>query len=207
MLSSGTSHVVAMVIWKFGLVAPKYANSGLFHEEDLCLYFEVMLEAIKGKLSILGIALRRSPAATIVFSFLVIWFFDALLAFGDPIPWQIALVFFFARGFINIGLENHVARQFVKLFGFSTLSLSYGLVFSKRRLIIIFFKLFFDMVLCRRCHHLMRPSVDCCIRRIIVSLLVASLCLLVLPSSLLQMAFWSSIGVSSLCLLSSFIRT
>ncbi|XP_074578549.1 dicarboxylate transporter 1, chloroplastic-like [Curcuma longa] len=58
-------------------------------------------------------------------------FTAAFSAFGDPIPWLIALAFFFARGFIKTGLGNRVAYQFVSLFGSSTLGLGYSLVFSE----------------------------------------------------------------------------
>lgn len=58
-------------------------------------------------------------------------FAAAFSAFGDPIPWLIALAFFFARGFIKTGLGNRIAYQFVKLFGSSSLGLGYSLVVSE----------------------------------------------------------------------------
>ncbi|GAB4856041.1 dityrosine synthesis enzyme [Ancistrocladus abbreviatus] len=58
-------------------------------------------------------------------------FSAAFSAFGDPIPWLIALAFFFARGFIKTGLGNRIAYQFVKLFGSSSLGLGYSLVLSE----------------------------------------------------------------------------
>ncbi|RWV77880.1 hypothetical protein GW17_00061234 [Ensete ventricosum] len=58
-------------------------------------------------------------------------FAAAFSAFGDPIPWLIALAFFFARGFIKTGLGNRIAYQFVSLFGSSSLGLGYSLVFSE----------------------------------------------------------------------------
>ncbi|KAF6158593.1 hypothetical protein GIB67_040107 [Kingdonia uniflora] len=58
-------------------------------------------------------------------------FTAAFSAFGDPIPWLIALAFFFARGFIKTGLGNRIAYQFVSLFGSSSLGLGYSLVFSE----------------------------------------------------------------------------
>nr|PNR34714.1 hypothetical protein PHYPA_022612 [Physcomitrium patens] len=58
-------------------------------------------------------------------------FAAAFSAFGDPIPWLIALAFFFAKGFIKTGLGNRVAYQFVKLFGKTTLGLGYSLVFAE----------------------------------------------------------------------------
>ncbi|KAG5054311.1 hypothetical protein JHK85_006821 [Glycine max] len=51
--------------------------------------------------------------------------------FGDPIPWLIALAFFFAKGFIKTDLGNCVVYQFIKLLGSSSLGLGYSLVFSK----------------------------------------------------------------------------
>uniref|UniRef100_A0A803PTQ4 Dicarboxylate transporter 1, chloroplastic n=1 Tax=Cannabis sativa TaxID=3483 RepID=A0A803PTQ4_CANSA len=58
-------------------------------------------------------------------------FAAAFSGFGDPIPWLIALAFFFARGFIKTGLGNRIAYQFVSLFGSSSLGLGYSLVFSE----------------------------------------------------------------------------
>ncbi|KAI5056727.1 hypothetical protein GOP47_0028545 [Adiantum capillus-veneris] len=58
-------------------------------------------------------------------------FAAAFSSFGDPIPWLIALAFFFARGFIKTGLGNRIAYQFVRLFGKTSLGLGYSLVFSE----------------------------------------------------------------------------
>ncbi|XP_061350236.1 dicarboxylate transporter 1, chloroplastic [Gastrolobium bilobum] len=58
-------------------------------------------------------------------------FAAAFSGFADPIPWLIALAFFFAKGFIKTGLGNRVAYQFVSLFGSSSLGLGYSLVFSE----------------------------------------------------------------------------
>ncbi|KAB5520450.1 hypothetical protein DKX38_024769 [Salix brachista] len=58
-------------------------------------------------------------------------FTAAFSVFGDPIPWLIALAFFFAHGFIKTGLGNQIAYQFVSLFGSSSLGLGYSLVFSE----------------------------------------------------------------------------
>ncbi|OIW08941.1 hypothetical protein TanjilG_05917 [Lupinus angustifolius] len=58
-------------------------------------------------------------------------FAAAFSGFSDPIPWLIALAFFFAKGFIKTGLGNRVAYQFVSLFGSSSLGLGYSLVFSE----------------------------------------------------------------------------
>ncbi|KAL1547437.1 dityrosine synthesis enzyme [Salvia divinorum] len=58
-------------------------------------------------------------------------FAAAFSAFGDPIPWLIALAFFFARGFIKTGLGNRIAYLFVSLYGSSSLGLGYSLVLSE----------------------------------------------------------------------------
>ncbi|KAI4386254.1 hypothetical protein MLD38_004200 [Melastoma candidum] len=58
-------------------------------------------------------------------------FAAAFSAFGDPIPWLIALAFFFARGFIKTGLGNRIAYHFVSMFGSTSLGLGYSLVFSE----------------------------------------------------------------------------
>lgn len=58
-------------------------------------------------------------------------FAAAFSAFADPIPWLIALAFFFARGFIKTGLGNRIAYQFVSLFGSTSLGLGYSLVLSE----------------------------------------------------------------------------
>ncbi|KAG0460143.1 hypothetical protein HPP92_023271 [Vanilla planifolia] len=73
--------------------------------------------------TIIGIITQPLPS-TLTFA-------AAFSAFGDPIPWLIALAFFFARGFIKTGLGNRVAYQFVSLFGSSSLGLGYSLVFSE----------------------------------------------------------------------------
>ncbi|GAA0138308.1 primary active transporter [Lithospermum erythrorhizon] len=61
----------------------------------------------------------------------ILTFAAAFFAFGDPIPWLIALAFFFAKRFIKTGLGNRIAYQFVKLFGSLSLGLGYSLVFSE----------------------------------------------------------------------------
>lgn len=58
-------------------------------------------------------------------------FAQAFGAMGSEIPWLIALAFFFARGFIKTGLGNRVAYQFVKMFGKTSLGLTYSLVLSE----------------------------------------------------------------------------
>ncbi|CAI5474078.1 unnamed protein product [Closterium sp. Yama58-4] len=61
-------------------------------------------------------------------------FAAAFSSFGDPIPWLIALAFFFAKGFINTGLGNRVGYQFVAAFGSTSLGLGYSLVLSEAML-------------------------------------------------------------------------
>ncbi|KAJ8637981.1 hypothetical protein MRB53_012248 [Persea americana] len=76
-----------------------------------------------GAVALMGLGasvLTKTPTFTAAFS-----------AFGDPIPWLIALAFFFARGFIKTGLGNRVANQFLSLFGSSSLGLGYSLVFQR----------------------------------------------------------------------------
>ena len=51
----------------------------------------------------------------------------AFQAFTNEVIWLIVISFFFARGFVQTGLGERVATIFVKLFGKSTLGLSYGL--------------------------------------------------------------------------------
>lgn len=52
---------------------------------------------------------------------------NALSGFGNATIWLIGLAFFIARGFIKTGLGTRIAYYFIKLFGKSTLGLSYGL--------------------------------------------------------------------------------
>jgi DASS family divalent anion:Na+ symporter len=52
---------------------------------------------------------------------------NALSGFGNSIIWLIGLSFFIARGFIKTGLGTRLAYYFVRIFGKSTLGLSYGL--------------------------------------------------------------------------------
>jgi DASS family divalent anion:Na+ symporter len=52
---------------------------------------------------------------------------NALSGFGNSVIWLIGLAFFIARGFIKTGLGTRLAFYFVRLFGKSSLGLSYGL--------------------------------------------------------------------------------
>ncbi|KAL4343749.1 hypothetical protein AHAS_Ahas11G0109500 [Arachis hypogaea] len=53
-----------------------------------------------------GIAILELGVSTLTKS---LPFGVAFSGFGDPIPWLVGLSFFFAKGFIKPGLENHVA--------------------------------------------------------------------------------------------------
>lgn len=55
---------------------------------------------------------------------------DALLAFSAPVVWQIAVIFFIARGFVKTGLAKRIAFHIVKFFGKSVLGLGYGFVLT-----------------------------------------------------------------------------
>ncbi|KAI4322095.1 hypothetical protein L6164_021816 [Bauhinia variegata] len=55
----------------------------------------------------------------------------AFSAFGDQIPWLVALALFFARGFIKTGLGTRKACHIVALAGSSSFGLGYSLVFSE----------------------------------------------------------------------------
>ena len=52
---------------------------------------------------------------------------DALSGFGNSTIWLIGVAFFVSRAIIKTGLGARIAYQFMKLFGQSTLGLSYGL--------------------------------------------------------------------------------
>ncbi|KAI9095690.1 hypothetical protein K1719_026250 [Acacia pycnantha] len=58
-------------------------------------------------------------------------FSAAFSAFTDQVIWLIVISFFFARGFVKTGLGDRIATCFVKLWGKSTLGLSYGLIFGE----------------------------------------------------------------------------
>ncbi|GAO43521.1 anion permease [Flavihumibacter petaseus] len=52
---------------------------------------------------------------------------NALSGFGNATIWLIGLAFFIARGFIKTGLGTRLAYYFIRIFGKSSLGLSYGL--------------------------------------------------------------------------------
>ena len=56
---------------------------------------------------------------------------DALSGFSNSLIWLIGIAFFISRGFIKTGLGSRIAYHFVRLFGKSTLGISYGLSFAE----------------------------------------------------------------------------
>ncbi|KAL5986731.1 dityrosine synthesis enzyme [Asimina triloba] len=94
----------------------------------LAIFLATIVGIITQPLPLGAVALMGLGAAVLTKT---LTFAAAFSAFGDPIPWLIALAFFFARGFIKTGLGNRVAYQFVSLFGSSSLGLGYSLVFSE----------------------------------------------------------------------------
>jgi DASS family divalent anion:Na+ symporter len=55
----------------------------------------------------------------------------AFSAFSMDVIWLVVNAFFLAKGFVKSGLGDRVATYFVKMFGKSSLGLSYGLTFSE----------------------------------------------------------------------------
>lgn len=53
---------------------------------------------------------------------------EAFSAFGNEICWKIVLAFFIARGFIKTQLGRRIAFYFLRMFGRSSLGLSYGVL-------------------------------------------------------------------------------
>mmetsp|Transcript_9182 Transcript_9182/g.23563 ORF Transcript_9182/g.23563 Transcript_9182/m.23563 type:complete len:565 (+) Transcript_9182:247-1941(+) len=58
-------------------------------------------------------------------------FSAAFSAFNADVIWLVVNAFFLAKGFVKSGLGDRVATHFVKLFGSSSLGLSYGLTVSE----------------------------------------------------------------------------
>ncbi|CAK9220688.1 unnamed protein product [Sphagnum troendelagicum] len=94
----------------------------------LAIFLGTIVGIITQPLPLGAVALMGLGAAVLTKT---LTFAAAFSAFGDPIPWLIALAFFFAKGFIKTGLGNRVAYQFVSLFGKTSLGLGYSLVFSE----------------------------------------------------------------------------
>ncbi|CAM6049482.1 unnamed protein product [Sphagnum compactum] len=94
----------------------------------LAIFLATIVGIITQPLPLGAVALMGLGAAVLTKT---LTFTAAFSAFGDPIPWLIALAFFFAKGFIKTGLGNRLAYQFVSLFGKTSLGLGYSLVFSE----------------------------------------------------------------------------
>eukprot|EP00899_Mesostigma_viride_P012219 jgi/Mesvir1/20999/Mv08058-RA.1 len=94
----------------------------------LAIFLATVVGIITGPLPLGAVALIGLGVSVLTQT---LTFAAAFSAFGNEIPWLIALAFFFAKGFIKTGLGNRVAYIFVKLFGKTTLGLSYSLVFSE----------------------------------------------------------------------------
>jgi anion transporter len=96
----------------------------------LSIFLATIVGIITQPLPLGAVALLGLGAAVLTRT-LTLTFAAAFSAFGDPIPWLIALAFFFARGFIKTGLGSRVAYAFVSAFGGSSLGLGYALVFAE----------------------------------------------------------------------------
>jgi anion transporter len=94
----------------------------------LAIFLSTITGIITGPLPLGAVALL-ALGVTILTGTLT--FAQAFSAMSSEIPWLIALAFFFARGFIKTGLGNRIAYQFVRLFGKTSLGLTYSLVFSE----------------------------------------------------------------------------
>src|SRR5215831_15661397 len=91
--------------------------------------------------TIIGIILKAAPMGTMAMMGITFCAATQVLAPGDPVEsitnslsgfgnsiiWLIGLAFLIARGFIKTGLGTRIAYHFVRVFGKSTLGLSYGL--------------------------------------------------------------------------------
>ena len=85
--------------------------------------------------TVVGIILKPLPMGAIALlslTFLnvskILTFAQAFSGFSNSVVWLIVAAFFIARGFIQTGLGSRVGYFFMKLFGKSTLGLSYSLV-------------------------------------------------------------------------------
>ncbi|KAL6643635.1 hypothetical protein ACP70R_018401 [Stipagrostis hirtigluma subsp. patula] len=94
----------------------------------LAIFLSTIVGIVTQPLPLGAVALLGLGAAVLTRT---LTFAAAFSAFGDPIPWLIALAFFFARGFIKTGLGSRVAYAFVSAFGGSSLGLGYALVFAE----------------------------------------------------------------------------
>lgn len=118
------SILTGVVVWY--VPAPSGVSKNAW--QLLAIFLATIIGIITQPLPLGAVALMGLGAAVLTKT---LTFGAAFSAFGDPIPWLIALAFFFARGFIKTGLGNRVAYQFVSLFGKTSLGLGYSLVFSE----------------------------------------------------------------------------
>ncbi|KAG6542959.1 hypothetical protein Mapa_015651 [Marchantia paleacea] len=118
------SIVTGVIIWFIPTPAGVTKNAW----QLLAIFLATIVGIITQPLPLGAVALMGLGAAVLTKT---LTFAAAFSAFGDPIPWLIALAFFFAKGFIKTGLGNRVAYQFVALFGKTSLGLGYSLVFSE----------------------------------------------------------------------------
>ncbi|XP_002977176.2 dicarboxylate transporter 1, chloroplastic [Selaginella moellendorffii] len=118
------SVATGLLVWL--IPPPQGVTSSAWHL--LSIFLATIVGIITQPLPLGAVALMGLGAAVLTRT---LSFAAAFSAFGDPIPWLIALAFFFAKGFIKTGLGNRVAYQFVALFGKTSLGLGYSLVFSE----------------------------------------------------------------------------
>jgi anion transporter len=118
------SIAVGVLVWLIPVPAGVTKNAW----QLLAIFLATVVGIITQPLPLGAVALMGLGAAVLTKT---LTFAAAFSAFGDPIPWLIALAFFFAKGFIKTGLGNRVAYQFVKVFGRTSLGLGYSLVFAE----------------------------------------------------------------------------
>lgn len=118
------SIAVGVLVWLIPVPAGVTRNAW----QLLAIFLATVVGIITQPLPLGAVALMGLGAAVLTKT---LTFAAAFSAFGDPIPWLIALAFFFAKGFIKTGLGNRVAYQFVKVFGRTSLGLGYSLVFAE----------------------------------------------------------------------------
>eukprot|EP00898_Chlorokybus_atmophyticus_P000990 jgi/Chlat1/1892/Chrsp145S00773 len=118
------SIAVGVVMW----LIPRPEGVGPKAWHLLAIFMSTIVGIITSPLPLGAVALLGLGAAVLTKT---LTFAAAFSAFGNEIPWLIALAFFFAKGFSNTGLGERVAYMFVKWFGKTTLGLSYSIVFSE----------------------------------------------------------------------------
>ena len=103
-----TSVLTGVVIW----LIP--APGGISREawRLLAIFLATIIGIIMEPLPLGAVALLGLGAAVLTKT---LTFIAAFSAFGDPIPWLIVLGFFFARGFIKMGLGKETERSTMKI--------------------------------------------------------------------------------------------